>query len=314
MKMDYRCYLPKNHVEMLPCMAAFAVVVETGSFVDASVRLGLTASAVSKQISKLEEALSLRLLERSTRQLKVNAEGAEIYSHCKELLESSANVFRLKDQFLEKPQGLIRIAIPPVLYSMCNQLVPDLLATYPGINVQLISSDGPLDLIAAGVDIGIRITDSPPLGLVARRLFEVDFIVCAADNYLKENGRPMHPSDLQKHNCISIFRTPEIQDWKFFSENETCNVRVQGRYFSESPEAVLNATISGLGVSCLPIRLAQESIAGNKLVPLLSEWRYTGVSQGMAWVLFQPGRHVSQKIRVTADYLVNELRGSGELQ
>lgn len=83
--MEYSDYLPRHHVEMLPCMAAFAVVVETGSFIDASLKLGVTASAVSKQISRLENALSIRLLERSTRQLKVNAEGAEIYSHCREL-------------------------------------------------------------------------------------------------------------------------------------------------------------------------------------------------------------------------------------
>ncbi|MBH3362482.1 MULTISPECIES: helix-turn-helix domain-containing protein [unclassified Pseudomonas] len=79
--MDYRGYLPKSHVDKLPCMAAFAIVVETGSFVHASARLSLTAPAVSKQVSKLENAFSIRLLERSTCRLKVNAEGAQIYSH-----------------------------------------------------------------------------------------------------------------------------------------------------------------------------------------------------------------------------------------
>ncbi|WP_342654631.1 LysR family transcriptional regulator [Pseudomonas sp. F3-2] len=157
-------------------MAAFAVVVETGSFIDASLKLGVTASAVSKQISRLENALSIRLLERSTRQLKVNAEGAEIYSHCRELLDSSANVFRLKDRFLEKPQGLIRLVVPKAFHRACNTTLPEFLRKYPDINIQLISSDRSLDFIADSVDIGITVTDKPPLGLVARKLFHVDYV------------------------------------------------------------------------------------------------------------------------------------------
>jgi DNA-binding transcriptional LysR family regulator len=311
--MEYRGCLPKSHVDMLPCMAAFAVVVETGSFVDASVRLGLTASAVSKQVSKLENALSLRLLERSTRQLRVNAEGAQIYSHCKELLESSANVFRLKDRFLEAPQGLIRIAVPRSLYAACNQLVPEFLYRYPGVNVQLISNEGALDFIAESIDIGIQITDSPPLGLVARKLFPVDFIVCAAESYLEKFGRPEHPSVLAEHSCIPFSAATEIQNWKFISTHGMCEVSVSGRYFADSPEAVLNATISGLGISCLPAGLAAEAISANTLVELLPGWRYAGAMQGMAWVLYQPGRHVSQKVKVMVDYLVSALRRSGQM-
>lgn len=312
--MDYQGYLAKSHVDMLPCMAAFAVVVETGSFVDASTRLGLTASAVSKQVSKLENALSIRLLERSTRQLKVNAEGAQIYSHCKELLESSANVFRFKEQFLESPQGLIRVVVPRSLYLVCHQLVPEFLERYPGVNVQLISNDGGVDFIAEGVDVGIRVTDSPPLGLVARKLFPVEFVVCASNSYLEKHGRPIHPSILAEHSCISFSEVSEKQNWKFTSAEDVCEVSVSGRYVSDSPEAVLNATVSGLGISCLPVSLAAESIAANALVEVLPEWKYVGVLQGMAWILHQPGRHVSQRVKVMVDYLVGALRKTGGVE
>lgn len=309
--MDYQCYLAKIHVEMLPCMAAFAVVVETGSFVDASARLGVTASAVSKQVSKLENALSIRLFERSTRQLKVNAEGAQVYSHCKELLESSANIFRFKDRFLESPQGLIRVAVPRSLYVICHQLVPEFLERYPSVNVQLISNEGEFDFIAEGIDVGIRVTDSPPLGLVARKLFPVDFVVCASNSYLEKHGRPVHPSELTEHSCIPFSEVSEKQNWKFTSAQGVCEVSVSGRYVSDSPEAVLNATLSGLGISCLPVRLAAEAITTNVLVEVFPEWKYVGTLQGMAWILHQPGRHVSQKVKVMVDYLVGELRRTG---
>ncbi|MFG0409033.1 LysR family transcriptional regulator [Pseudomonas sp. FYR_11] len=309
--MDYQGYLQKTHVDMLPCMAAFAVVVEAGSFVDASARLGVTASAVSKQVSKLENALSIRLLERSTRQLKVNAEGAQVYSHCKELLQSSVNVFRLKERFHESPQGLIRIAVPRSLHGTCHQLIPEFLERYPGVNVQFISSDGNLDFIAESIDIGIRITKAPPLGLVARKLFPIDFIVCAADSYLEKYGRPEHPSALVEHSCIPFSDIRESQTWEFLSAQGRCDVSFLGRYVSDSAEAVLNATLSGLGISCLPVRLAGEAIAANELVEVLPEWKYVGALQGMAWVLHQPGRHVSQKVKVMVDYLVDALRRIG---
>ncbi|WP_313731729.1 LysR family transcriptional regulator [Pseudomonas sp.] len=309
--MDYRGYLPKSHVDMLPCMAAFAVVVEAGSFVDASARLGVTASAVSKQVSKLENALSIRLLERSTRQLKVNAEGAQIYSHCKELLESSANIFRLKERFLESPQGLIRIAVPRSLYGTCHQLIPEFLKRYPDVNVQLISDEGTLDYIAESIDIGIRITDTPPLGLVARKLFPGDFVVCAAGSYIEKYGRPVHPSDLAEHSCIPFSDFSESGTWEFLSAQDACDVSISGRYVSDSAEAVLNATLSGLGISCLPARLAGEAIAVNDLVEVLPEWKYVGALQGMAWILHLPGRHVSQKVKVMVDYLVCALRRTG---
>ncbi len=311
--MEYRGYLQRSHIEMLPYMATFAVVVEAGSFVDASIKLGLTASAVSKQISKLESALSLRLLERSTRQLRVNAEGAKIYLHCKVLLDSSASVFKLKDGLLEKPQGLIRMVVPKTLYGLCNRLVPEFLCRYPGVNVQLISNDGSLDFISDSIDICIKITDAPPLSLIARKLFKVGFVLCASEKYLEQNSSPLHPAELSKHSCIPIDGAAEIEQWTFSTEGENCEVRVSGRYFSDSPGAALNATICGLGISCLPSMVALESIGRNQLVRVLPDWEYTGPSQGMAWILYQSNKHVAQKIKVMVDYLLSELRSLGRI-
>lgn len=128
-------------------MEAFAVFVEAGSFVHASAHLGLTASAVTKQGSKLESTFSIRLLERNTRRLKVNAEGAQIDSHGEELLGSSVNVFRLKESFFESPQGLIRIAVPRSLLGRCHQLIPGFLKQYPDVDVQFISNVGALGFV-----------------------------------------------------------------------------------------------------------------------------------------------------------------------
>ncbi|WP_283189407.1 LysR family transcriptional regulator [Pseudomonas sp. PMCC200344] len=296
----------KGHIEMLPYMAAFAVVVETGSFIDASTKLGVSASAVSRQISKLERALSLRLLERSTRQLKVNEDGAKIYSHCKALLHSSSRVFELKDE-LVRPQGLIRVSAPKMMNNICNQLIPEFLRKYPDINVQFIFDNSEINLISSEIDLSIRITDSPPLGLIGRKLFKVGYTLCASPDYIAEFGVPLHPADLAMHSCIVMSEDSAGEKWEFKNGAEKYQISVKGRYCSNDSEAVLEATLSNLGLACLPVAVADLAIKEQRLHAVLPSWDYVGVSQGMAWLLYQPNKQGSQKLKVMVDYLLAKL-------
>ncbi|WP_264312546.1 LysR family transcriptional regulator [Pseudomonas putida] len=309
--MESKGYLPKSHVDILPCMATFAVVVESGSFVEASVRLGVTASSISKQITKLESALSLRLLERTTRNLKLNPEGEEVYGYCKSVLESSADVFRLKDKLTENPQGLIRIAVTKSLYAACSKLIPAFLSRYREVDVQMLCGER-FDFISDGIDLGIIITDKPPEGMIARRLCEIDFVICAAENYFRESSRPNHPSDLTSHSCIPFVGDPNKQCWRFSSVSESCDVVIPGRYLSECPEATLTATLSGVGISCLPVCLAAEAIGDNRLQVLLPDWVFKGEPQGTAWVVYQSGRFLSKRVKVMVSYLLSELAAASQ--
>ncbi|WP_158955512.1 LysR family transcriptional regulator [Pseudomonas sp. PB106] len=296
----------KGHIDMLPCMAAFAVVVETGSFIDASTKLGVSASAVSRQISKLEEALSMRLLERSTRQLKVNADGVKIYSHCRALLHSSSRVFELKEE-LVRPQGLIRVSAPKMMNNICNQLMPEFLKKYPDINVQFIFDNSELNLISHEIDLSIRITDSPPLGLIGRKLFKVGYTLCASPDYIAERGIPLHPAELAEHSCIVMADNLEGEKWEFVNGDDRVQISVRGRYCSNDSEAVLEATMSDLGIACVPSATAEQALREKRLYSVLPNWRYSGASQGMAWLLYQPNRHGSQKLKVMVDYLLSKL-------
>jgi len=310
-EMESKGYLPKSHVDILPCMAVFAVVVEAGSFVEASVKLGVTASSISKQITRLENALCLRLLERTTRNLKLNAEGEEVYAYCKSVLESSADVFRLKDKLTDNPQGLVRVIVPKSLYAACSKLIPEFLSLYREVDVQLLCGEK-FDFILDGIDLGIMITDKPPEGMVARRLFEVEFVICASEGYLKKHSKPIHPAELVSHSCIPFAGDPDKQCWKFLSSSESCDVAILGRYSSECPEATLTATLSDVGISCLPVSLAADAIQDNRLKILLSDWVFKGDSQGTAWIVYQHGKFVSKRIKVMVSYLLNKLVASSE--
>ncbi|WP_338523017.1 LysR family transcriptional regulator [Pseudomonas batumici] len=297
----------KGHIEILPYMAAFAVVVDCGSFVDASIKLGVSASAVSRQISKLERALSLRLIERSTRQLKVNADGARIYSYCKELLHSSSKVLELKEELLQ-PQGLIRISAPKTLNITLNQLIPEFLQKHPDINIQLIFDDTELNLITNELDLSIRITNSPPPGLIGRKLFKVKYVLCTSPEYIAEHGIPLHPSELIRHSCIAMTDNSEGEKWEFTNGIEKYALTVKGRYCSNDSEAVLNAALSNLGIACLPTTAAEFSLEGKHLYAVLPDWDYVGPSQGMAWLLYQPNKHASKKLKLMIDHLISKLQ------
>jgi DNA-binding transcriptional LysR family regulator len=296
----------KGHIEMLPCMAAFAVVVETVSFIDASLKLGVSASAVSRQISRLEQALSMRLLERSTRQLKVNEDGVKIYSHCKALLHSSSRVFELKEELM-RPQGLIRVSAPKMMNNICSQLIPEFLRKYPEINVQFIFDNTDLNLISNEIDLGIRITNTPPLGLIGRKLFKVDYTLCASPEYIAKHGIPLHPAELADHSCIVMVQNTEGEKWEFVQGTEKFQLSVRGRYCSNDSEAVLEATLSHLGIACLPTGIADQAIKEKRLYSVLPDWDYAGASQGMAWLLYQPNKYGSQKLKVMVDYLLSKL-------
>lgn len=303
--MNYSNHLSNNQIEMLPCMAAFAVVVDCGSFVEASSRLGITPSAVSKQVSKLESSLSLKLLERSTRQLRVNSEGSQVYSHCKALLESSAHIFRLKDGLLDAPQGMIRIAATRSLYRSLNKLIPEILINHKNLKVQLVTDESPTDFISKGIDIGIFVTESPPLGLVARKLGAIDYIACATPSYLERFGYPKHPSDLPEHNCLSYLEDTDNQVWKFSSPDESYNCRITGIYFIDSPESLLEATTCGLGISCLPSKIIRDHLNNGSLVTVLPDWRYSGSLQGTVWLLYQPSRPTPKRLQVTVEHIIS---------
>ncbi|WP_336333705.1 LysR family transcriptional regulator [Pseudomonas putida] len=304
--MESKGYLPKGHVEILPCMAAFAVVVETGSFVEASAKIGVTASAISKQISKLENMLSLRLIDRTTRSLKVNAEGEQIYKYCKLVLESSANIFRIKDRLVDTPQGLVRMGVPKSLYATCSKLIPGFLSAFRDVNVQLVCGEK-FDFVTDSIDVGIIVTDKPPEGMVARRLFVVDFVLCASSSYISNSGVISHPDELAMHSCIPFIGDLDKQYWKFRSADKHCEVPIPGRYLSDCPEAALTATVAGVGISCLPLCLAIDALRSNQLTMILPEWSYRGALQGTAWIVYQPGQLVSKRIKVLVDYVMSEL-------
>ena len=152
-------------------MAAFARVVDAGSFSGAARQLGLTPSAVSRQVARLEGVLRVRLLERTTRKLRLTEAGSAAFTRCQALVAAAREVMALSDSQSATPRGLVRVSMPKAFgRQVVHPLMPSFLARYPEVDVQLIITDRTVDLFEESVDLAIRITDAPPPGLAGRPL------------------------------------------------------------------------------------------------------------------------------------------------
>lgn len=296
---------------LLPGMAVFVRVVEAGSFSAAARQLGTTASAVSRQVARLEQELSLRLLERTTRQLRLNEAGSEFYDHCRTMLDAADQALAIGERLMSRPSGLVRLSVPKAYGKfVISPLIPDFLRRYADVDVQLHISDQSPDLIEDGFDLLVKVTDQPPEGLAGKPLGPVRQLLCASPEYLQQHGMPQHPQGLLRHSCIFLGEHSGDNRWHFSNGDQHEVVTVRGRYICNHSEARLEAALGDVGITVLPQFTSAQALAEGRLREVLPQWRYTGSYQGAAWLLWRQNQHLPPKKRVLIDYLSEALATS----
>ncbi|MFZ3083156.1 LysR family transcriptional regulator [Rhodoferax ferrireducens] len=295
-------------LENLPDMVVFARVVDAGSFSGAARQLGLTPSAVSRQVARLEGVLRVRLLERTTRKLRLTEAGSAAFTRCQALVAAAREVMALSDSQSATPRGLVRVSMPKAFgRQVVHPLMPAFLARYPEVDVQLIITDRTVDLFEESVDLAIRITDAPPPGLAGRPLTTIRHLVCASSQYLAAHGTPAHPRDLVQHSCLYLGEDERDRHWRFQRGAEEATVRVSGRYVANHSEVRLDGARQHLGIASLPEFTAREALAKADLVTVLDDWEHKTDYAGTAWLLYPPNRFLAAKLRVWIDFLVAAL-------
>lgn len=293
---------------LLPGMAAFVRVVEAGSFSAAARQLGTTASAVSRQVARLEQELSLRLMERTTRRLRLNEAGSEFYGHCRSMLDAADQALAIGERLMSSPRGLVRLSVPKAYGKfVISPLMPGFLRRYADVDVHLQISDQSPDLIEDGFDLLVKVTDQPPEGLVGKPLGAVRQLLCASPAYLDRQGTPQHPQELLRHNCVYLGEHAGDNRWHFSDGERQEMVTVRGRYVCNHSEARLEAALADIGVTVLPHFTAAQALTDGRLREVLPHWRYTGSYQGAAWLLWRQNQHLPPKQRVLIDYLSEAL-------
>ena len=289
-------------------MAVFVAVAEHGSLTHAARGLGLSPSAVSKLISRLEDRLGVRLLQRTTRRVTLTAEGRLFNERAREILEELDAVEELVGSGRLRPRGMLRVSLSHGFgMSQIVPLVPAFGERYPDIELQLAFADRRLDLVAEGIDLAIRLGPIRDEALIARRLGDHGRIVCAAPAYLARHGAPATPADLVRHNCVLFDQPDYLNQWPFRTADATVErVRIRGNFRSDNGDALIELLLAGLGIANAADFVALPLIAAGRLVPLLAD--YAVDERTPIHAVYPQRRHVPAKVRVFIDFLATALR------
>ncbi len=251
-------------------MLAFVRTVQRKGFTRAARDLGVTPSAVSKLVTRLERRLGVRLLQRSTRRMALTAEGTLYFERVQrivaEIEDAESDVMR----FSQAPRGRVRIGTGNAFANFALvPALPEFMARYPELSIDLVITEYQLDLVDAGLDLAIRFGPLGELNLAARRIGEFERVIAAAPGYLERHGTPRTPEELAHHNCLTLAGVPGQIEWPFRGPRGTRSIPVRGNLAIDNAETLYEAALAGLGIIRLADLVVGPAIQGGLLVPIL---------------------------------------------
>jgi DNA-binding transcriptional LysR family regulator len=283
-------------------LAIFAKVVELRSFAAAATELSLSKATVSKAVTRLEARLGARLFNRTSRRLALTDAGQKLSERAARLLADgeAAETEALAQSVA--PRGLVRLAVPMTFgVKAVAPILPEFLARYPDIAIDLHLSDAMVDLIGEGFDAGLRIASLPDSSLIARRLCAMPRYTVASPDYLKRHGRPTHPMQLAEHRCLGYAYLSTPNAWHFTNaKGEQASVRPAGPLRVNNGEALMPALLAGLGIADLPDFIVGEAIASGEVEVILKDWKQR---EGAVHLVTPPGGPRPARVEVLADFL-----------
>ncbi len=295
-------------IPLLSEMAVFVCVIETESFSKAAKKLGVAPSSISRSIAKLEQALEEKLIERTTRQMRLTVTGQEVFSLCNDMLTSARLAVDAAHSDKTEISGALRVAAPKAYTRQV--LMPHVLEfvqANPKINLQFKIADHYIDPVGADIDIIIHITQFPAEGLIAKSLGECQLTLCASPDYVKRNGIITHPSQLADHNCICLGENPKDRTWEFHTHQQKVSVNVSGSLAVNHSEIRREAVLRGMGVALFPDFAIAKQIEKGEVIPLLTEWRLGGNYQGRVVAQYAQSKFIPSQIKAFVEFLQQKL-------
>lgn len=290
----------------LEALAIFARVVELRGFSAAAADLALSKATVSKAVTRLEARLGARLFNRTSRRLALTDAGARLAERARRILaEGEAAEDEALSQSLA-PRGLVRLAAP-MSFGLAEvaPILPDFLAAYPEVSVDLHLSDEVIDIVGMGFDMVLRIAALPDSSLVARRLRPVVRHLVAAPAYLAARGRPTHPAHLSEHACLGYAYLPSPETWRFLNPaGEEVSVRPAGPLRANNADALTPALLAGLGLAVQPDFAVGRLIAEGRLEAVMTGWSAPPVALHLVQ---PPGGPRPARVEALADFLARAL-------
>jgi LysR family transcriptional regulator for bpeEF and oprC len=287
----------------LQAMEVFVQVVDAGGFSKAADNMQLPKATVSTLIQQLEAALAVKLLHRTTRHVSVTADGAAYYERCLRILADVKEAEESVSRTRLSPSGRLRVESPTGLASeIIVPALPAFFERYPDIQLELGSSDRPVDLIEEGVDCAVRGGELGDSTLIARRIGMINLVTCAAPSYIERFGMPEHPRDLTRHRCVNYFsaKTGKIYDWDFTRDGERIQIPMPGVIALNDSNAYVQAGLVGLGVIQMTDYMLMQHVHEGRMVRLLPDWATDPVP---IHIVYPQNRHLSAKVRVFVEWV-----------
>jgi len=285
-------------------LPTFATIVEAGSFSGGAEKLGISKALATKHVADLEQALGVKLMHRTTRKLGLTAAGAMFHERCRALIAQAETAVHEVEQFRSDPGGHIKVSAA-IAFGRLHlvPLIARFLAKHPQISVELNLTDRFADLVTSGEDVVIRTADEPRLlSLVARPLAPWRWILCASPDYLARHGTPETPAQLRDHNCL-LYCSNTGGTWHFSGANDNETVRVRGNFKANTADAVLQATLQGMGIAAITTMAAAEEVRAGRLVRLLPQYR---LPEGMVYASYLPNPTMKQCVQTFVHFLASE--------
>ncbi|WP_221801039.1 LysR family transcriptional regulator [Oceanobacter mangrovi] len=285
-------------------MAIFVHVVEAGSFTGAARNLGLPKSTVSRKITQLEERLGVRLIQRTTRSLRLTDTGNAYYGHCSRILSEIEEANIAVTQMQTTPTGTLRITAPVLFGStVLASLIAEFMDLHPQLNIDLVLSDQMLDLVQEGIDIAFRIGQLEDSSLIGRYLGDVGVITCASPEYLRRFGTPKHPDEFANHRLITASRWLQ---WNMTDpDGSELSIQIKPKLQANDFASLYALTLSGSGIAPLPALIAAPAIHAGELVPVCSEFPFEA---NPIHALYPSNRHLSAKVRSFVEFVIDSIR------
>ena len=289
----------------LDAMHIFVRIAELGSFTAVAEQMGLARSVVTRQIAALESHLGVKLMVRNTRRLSLTSAGSAYLEKCKVVLDliEAAEASVMEERLT--PRGNIRIGVP--LSFGLKKLTPILLEfseRYPDINLEIVFDDNQMNLIEEGIDLSIRIATQLAPGDIVRKLGSCRLFTVASPDYLKQYGRPSHPSELINHECLGYTLTASGMSWGFMVEGHLETFYIRSRIKANNGDALTEAAARGLGITRQPDFIVDDYLATGQVETILNEFNAAVLG---IYAILSSNRYVPHRVRVLLDFLANRL-------
>mgnify|MGYP000299188135 CR=1 FL=1 len=283
-------------------MAVFAAVVENESFTASARALGLSKSAVSKQVSRLEDRLGIRLLNRTTRSLSLTEAGAIFFDKCQTVISIAEQAEQAVSRLSNVPRGLLRINAPMSFgVKRMAPLISAFRDLYPEVEIDLVLNDQVVDLVEEGFDVGIRIGRLMDSRLMAKKIASCKMALVASPSLFRDTSIPLVPAELTGFNFLHYSYVSRASGLKLVGENGAVNIPLKGDLSANNGDFILSAVEEGMGFACMPTFICGDLVRENRLIRILPEWEID--NDHAIYVVYPINRNLPPKARVFIDFL-----------